>query len=425
MKHKSLSVFEHGYLSVCEGELTPAQFEQLVVYNDTHAGKYFEVKHKRLRFKQYVGVIQVGNLVIEVLPKADKNPVSEGEVTRWRKVLLEMLHRCKRIKVDSLPQASLAVDHLPLMDVYIRQFVHEVESIVHKGLIKGYRKEQCNEQKLRGRLIFAKQVSVNALHKERFYTEHTTYDSNNVHNQVLAKALKIVLTLSSSIDVKGASQKLLLSFDDIADISGKSSALDRIPKTRKTHYYESAIDLALMIIRNYSPDIRGGNTQVLALLFDMNSLFEDYVFRMMKQCESDFSSMGLIVTRQVSEEFWNKRTMRPDIVMEFNDSDVGRQRIVLDTKWKNLSNNTPSFDDVRQMYTYNIHLGAKRSVLIYPNCDNKNTGHIAFYDSIGVAEQYKDHSCQVYFIELLEDSGQLDKRAGARLMSRLLTPGNA
>ena len=75
MKTKRIQVFEHAILYF--GEVyNDVKFEKhhyiaLSKLNILHNDKYFETRHNGIRFKQFVGVIQVDGLTIEILPKID------------------------------------------------------------------------------------------------------------------------------------------------------------------------------------------------------------------------------------------------------------------------------------------------------------------------------------------------------------------
>ncbi len=126
-----------------------------------------------------------------------------------------------------------------------------------------------------------------------------------------------------------------------------------IPKTRKTAPYETALAIARLIILNYAPNVSSGNERMLALLFDMNSLWEEYILIKLKQAVPD----GVSVYGQDSKRFWKNISIRPDIVIE-NDK---KETFIVDTKWKNIDYSKPSTQDLRQMYVYNDYWEMKQN----------------------------------------------------------------
>jgi 5-methylcytosine-specific restriction enzyme subunit McrC len=66
---KPIQRYEYGHLLIGEEGFTKGHWEAFVKLNTIHEGKYFEVLHNGVRFKQYVGVIQVDDILVEILPK--------------------------------------------------------------------------------------------------------------------------------------------------------------------------------------------------------------------------------------------------------------------------------------------------------------------------------------------------------------------
>ena len=127
---------------------------------------------------------------------------------------------------------------------------------------------------------------------------------------------------------------------------------DRLQLGRSTARYQNALLLARMILEQLSPNLRSGQAPVFALLFDMNQLWERYVFATLR------SSAGpeWHVSRQDRLTFWkptdcNARIVRPDIVIR--EAKTKKVRLIADTKWKVVTNGHPSDDDLKQMFVYN------------------------------------------------------------------------
>ena len=57
--------------------------------------------------------------------------------------------------------------------------------------------------------------------------------------------------------------------------------------------------------------------------------------------------------------------MIPDIVVEISKEN----KVVLDTKWKNIGENNPSPEDLRQMYAYSKFNNKAKTALVYPSYD--------------------------------------------------------
>ena len=71
-----IRVFEYEKLTIhskcSEGkELGEKVINKLLQYNDANNNIYFDGIRKGIKFKHFVGVIQIGNITIEILPKAD------------------------------------------------------------------------------------------------------------------------------------------------------------------------------------------------------------------------------------------------------------------------------------------------------------------------------------------------------------------
>lgn len=404
---KVIKVFEYTQLNVDEVNFTPAHFKLLVKYNERFGNKFFNVGNNRIYFKNYVGVFQSGNLIIEILPKADKNEITSDAVkNKWHKSLIYMLQMCGYINIDSISRADLNLQNITLIDLYYKTFIEEVKTIVHSGLTRRYRHKSDNLPYLKGRLVFNKHLAENYLHKEMFYTFHQVYDHNNVYNQIILKALLAFKDINHKSVLYSEICDLLFTFEGIDNIKITDKLFDSLIYNRNTQKYKSAVTLARMILQNYSPDVQYGENSVIGILFDMNILFEKVVYRMLKNNEYKYSHASLELSRQYSRKFWHVKTIRPDIIGEYKLADKTTNRFIIDTKWKIPYDNLPSDDDLKQMFAYNIHFGAQQSVLLYPQVKNCCDVGSPFIKSAAVKDEFHNHACSMCFIDLFTDEGK-------------------
>ena len=414
---KRIQVYEHGTLLVGEQGFTPRQFDALVRYNERHGCAFFHVGFNRLHFASFVGVIQVGDLAIEILPKLD-NEATPVTKPKWQNALLQMLRQSGLLALEAAPEADLHLAQSPLVDVYLDAFLTEVERLTHAGLVRRYRVAEGNLYKLKGRIQFARQVRRNCIHRERMFTAHQVYDRDNIFNRILKCALSIIgnLALRASLVSRTAASQLW--FEQVADAPVTADTFDRLHLDRNTERYRRALQLARFIILNYSPDLRGGHEHVIAILFDMNHLFERFILVQLQRAASHFADRRLRVTGQVSKRFWSSKMIRPDIVASFDDV-AGSNAVVLDTKWKVPKDGQPGDDDLKQMYTYNLHLGTRHSVLIYPRANASQSARPAdFAPSSALPDTYR-HSCGMCFVDLFDSAQRLRKDVGSQLLQHI------
>jgi len=418
---KLVQVFEYGTLAVGEKGFNARQFAALVRYNDRHGCAYFKVGHNRLHFGSFVGVVQVGDLAIEILPKLENE--ASADKGKWQRALLQMLHQSGLLTVEAAPDADLRLRKSPLVDVYLDSFLAEVEHLAHAGLAKRYRLTEGNLYKLKGRIQFAQQMRRNLLHRERMFTAHQVYDRDNVFNRILKCAVAIVEHLAIRPSLVSRAAASLLWFEEVDNVRITAETFERLTYDRNTERYRRAIQLARLIILNYSPDLRGGREHVVAILFDMNKLFERFIFVQLRRAEPKFAARRLCISGQASKRFWSTKTIRPDVVAVIQTG-ASTDRVILDTKWKVPKDGKPADDDLKQMYAYNIHLGGLRSVLVYPMAGVHQVGTDQPYaQSASLPTGYR-HGCATFYVNLFDSENKLRKDIGSEIIQMIILRGN-
>ncbi len=197
MPKNKIQRFEYSVIRVGEEGFSDSHFFELVRLNERHNNKYFSIGNKCIYFTQYVGVIQVGNLTIEILPKAD---IGEGDFNKWQSAFINMLRVSRLLHFYSPTYADLKIRNASLLDIFFETFISEVELLIRLGLVKKYRLTERNAGFLKGKLLFPQNVKYNSIHAERFYTQHQIYDSNNIFNQIITAAVRVLpRVLSNSI----------------------------------------------------------------------------------------------------------------------------------------------------------------------------------------------------------------------------------
>ena len=392
-KKNTITVFEHESLRLSDDKLSKGQLESLQAFYGEKGVPYYSLIHKGVKFNSFVGVLQVGPTTIEVLPKADG---IDGE-DAWRKTLIDMMRSVGLFDIHAPSQSRLSLKTNSILDLYFELFIKHVEYLLHSGLVKKYRKVEGNKTVLKGRLMFGKHMTKNAVHKERFYVCHTTYDNQHQLHCILYKAIHLLKRINSNALLSNRLGSLILDFPEMPDIKITESLFSKLNYNRKTEKYRNAIEIARLLLLNYHPDVRSGQNDVLALMFNMNLLWEKFVYSSLRKHKSSDTE----IKSQTKKGFWkpdngNRSSIKPDIVIHPNNE----RCVVLDTKWKNLNGKNPSPDDLRQMYVYMKYYNAKKVALVYPGGVNTPISGKYFKES---SSDIGENECSIISLAVNQD----------------------
>lgn len=373
--NKHITVFEHESLKLNSGRINDLQLKSLQEFYGEKGCPYFSLIHNGVKFNEHVGVIQVGPTIIEILPKIDQEINEES----WRDVLIGMLHTVGELNTQAPTSSNLELKSNTILHLYFKIFITEVEQLVRRGLIKKYHKTENNEFTLKGRLVFNKHIHKNLIHKERFYVNYNTYNKKHILNQILLKTLLLLNQINNEPVLNQKISNLLLVFPELQDIKVSNQTFLKIKYDRKSECYKNAINISKLILLNYHPDIKLGRNNVLALMFNMNILWEKFIISSIKK-HKEYNTK---IKGQDKKYFWqakngNRSKMIPDIIVENEE-----KCLVLDTKWKNIHGDNPSSNDLRQMYVYMNYYEADKVALLYPDKINQKRNGFYYNEKTG------------------------------------------
>lgn len=408
-KPNVIQVFEHEKLRINDTRqgicFRESYWQALLKLNEKQFPPFFRIIHRGIQCSSFVGVIATPEFTLEILPKADVHTPNPGT---WRNLLLDMLASCEEIPYYAAPAASLKIHQGYLLDIWLSRFLALTENLLQQGLAKAYRTEESNSSALRGKLLFSRNIRHNIVHREKFYTRHQSYNQTHLLHQVLTAALAYTEQLTSVPHLQLKARQLKQHFPSFRLREISPHMLKGISYNRQTLHYRPAVDLARLLLSHLSPILKAGDQPVFTLLFDMNRLFEEYIYRQLKKVTQ---KKNLLLHKQTSAHFWAKRSLRPDMLLQTPEG----ENIILDTKWKILQHNQPADEDLKQIYIYNHYFHAQRGVLLYPQASSQTSRKEAYHQP-ATDKLY----CEVQFVNVIDKATQrLNPLAGEEILANL------
>ena len=338
---------------------------------------------KFIRAQQVVGVIAADGCTLEILPKIDGLGDGESSLSQAaiRKNLVNMLAVVLDLEIASGRITELGWQQDNLLEVLVRLFCNKLFDAVHRGMPRRYIPCEEDLPMLRGRLDVMRQFSTLAASPQKLASRFDDLSPDIALNQIMKAAVTKLLRLSRSAENLRKLRELNLAFADISDVPVPSLRWEKVVLDRTNSRWRELLALARLLLGNRFQTTTTGSGQGFSLLFEMNTLFEEYVGRTLRKA---LAGTDLTVHLQggrryclaeLGEDELATRTERfmtkPDIIIRR----LGQPVMIVDTKWKRLAaaiddaKQGVSQSDVYQMMAYGRLYECPRLMLLYPHHD--------------------------------------------------------
>ena len=346
---------------------------------------------KLLQVQNYAGMLSTPHgFQLEILPKVGKNLTAVNA----RATLLTMLSHLPGFRHIQTQQAILQAQRMPLLEIFISQFLLSVSQLLKQGLRSDYVSEQGNLAFIKGKLMLPAQLRHNAVNRHKFCVNYDDYMPDCAANRLLHSALDKLLYLQLSSENQRWLYELRFAFDGIPISRDIESDINSLRMERGMAHYSEPMAWAQLILRGMSPSALQGNTKAISLLFPMEAVFESFVAQTLTyelpphlDVQSQMSTYSLV--KHGRHDCFK---LRPDLLIQSRQP--VQTKMVMDTKWKLVNSNEPkkllyglAQSDFYQMFAYGQKYlgGAGEMYLIYPAHDDFNQPiqqHFAFSETL-------------------------------------------
>ena len=324
---------------------------------------------------QWVGVVQLPGLQIEILPKVDADYDEEGEsVTGARGNLLYMLAMAGDVPFRARDVARLASRSAPTSEALAALFAQRLLRELLRGTVRNYRWREENLRRFKGKLLVQHQAARNPGRRERFFCRYEEFSADTPMNRAFKAACRLLLGVSRTPATQDALGHCLLLLDPVSDALPSAEELERVVIDRRNARFEHVFRFCRLVLEGLTPSVETGSRLSFSLLFDMNRVFEGFVAtflrrnvvpkiegcRLLSQARTDRRHLLLSRTGR------RLLPLRPDLLLVHQEAGS----LVIDTKWKRAGAGQGlkgiGAGDIYQLHAYTHRYGCQRSVLLFP-----------------------------------------------------------
>ena len=371
MKNKYIILREaYDWLTIGneDNELTKTEYDKLCVYLKNNLSQVSVLyDYNRLKIINFVGIINTGNIILEILPKISLN---ENEAED-RKVLMFMLSKCRKLKIDVKDMINSNIIKQPLINILAKIYTVKLKKEFQKGMYYEYRSEEELLNKIKGKIMITENVRKNPFDKTKVYCRYDEFTSNNMLNAILKRAACVLYDCVNDDYIKGELKIIRNMMRETDDIYISNYILNNCNLDRKSERFAEVLAIARLILTNSSMDKSSGNETGFAILFEMNYLYEEYIGILIKEIIDD-ERISISTQEKQKHLLYNIKknkneiSLKPDIVVY----DESSAKMIIDTKWKAAVINdreTYKQSDIYQMYAYiTTYETCEKCILLYP-----------------------------------------------------------
>jgi len=375
-QNKLITLTEYGDLSLreLEDKIHKRGINLIKRMNAFHKTDLFQLYYDRIKATQYVGFVKIRDYTIQVIPKIfDDSPEANLHF------LLQLLQYTHKIKIKEHDLGNLGKLNDDFFEIIIYLFAKNLRELLRRDFKKYYVSKEENIQFLKGKLLLKEQIRGNCAGDIKYFCKYEEFTENNLMNQILKYTTHILLRISSSNSNKKLLEDILIYLCDVDYICIASSDFDQIHFTRLNRDYQPLVNLCRMVLENATIQFNISKLETFVFMFDMNRLFEEFVFEFIRQNKEKIlingsHSIVFVKDQVLIGKLFNEFQMKGDILIQ---DDSGR-KILLDTKYKILAveflHYGLSQSDFYQMFAYSISQLQKYKdiVLLYPRSEGEN-----------------------------------------------------
>lgn len=383
MNSRTITRAEYEDISYPELGLTFEKARKLKEFLDSNKlSKALDFKLSGMKTGSYVGVIKYADFQLNIIPKiiGDTDSVCLEN-------LAFMLSYTRQLTIHTTGAAQLTNCQNPFLEVLIAHYADVLLKALSRQVPHSYETREENLATIKGKILFAQNIRHNFGNLAQTYCQFDEFTPDNLLNQTLKFVSYALQKLTGVSQTRQKLLKINAVYDEVTLRPITYAETQKIILNRNQTIFKEPLELAQMFLQNSTISLHNHTFTNLVILFDMNKLFEEFVYMALKRTYPKWNikaqNSKQIITSINNIQNTNY-TIRPDIIVNGN--------IIIDTKYKiiDLPNHKPSEADIYQMLAYSKFYGIKNIILCYPT-------HRQHYNHVTVLE---DKNCSITLLTI-------------------------
>lgn len=339
--------------------LDTARIRERLIDAAVRAGMPDALEHRRrgLFAKGAVGVIDIGDIAIEIVPKTRDG----AETEEGRSFLVDLLRFVGRDRgTFATAAASIRDGEGGLAEVLYAWALATTAQHVRSGIPRRYTPRTEVSTSVRGRIDMKRVALARPGRDFELVVRHAPLSVDSDVGRMLRWLVCEISLRTRRIETRRFGQALLADFEGIADVEASEQTFDKIALRPLEEHWEPVLSFARSLAHQRSLDpSAAGRRPAVAVLFTLHDLFERALRRVLHEKGPVAGLFPGRIPRDllVPPDGRGLVRLRPDYV--FRVAVPGREYLAVgDAKWKDIWTTTgapePFRDDVYQLAAYMV-----------------------------------------------------------------------
>lgn len=366
---KVVRVLEHSRVALPAGFDTAQIRERLEVTAARTGRSAFDIRGRHLYAKDVVGVVDIGSLVVEILPKTHESSSPD----QAQSFLIELLQFTSADTHMSVSAADIDAGQGGLLEVLLAWIVRSVLHLVQHSVPRRYVVREEKSTSVRGRINLHHLAVARPGKAFELSVRHAPLSPDHPMMGIVRWLMNEVFAFARSAVTRSRCKAVLEYLSEVQTIEPGPEDFRALRLQPLEEDWSPVLRFAEVLAQQLSPNpTRAGSIPSIAVLFTLHDLFESTLREIFRGVLPDF---GLRVGPRRSTYLLRPEAASANHILNLNPDFLFHGKFtefaIGDAKWKEIlrSDGTVQLTqaDAYQMVTYLLALDSQVGFLFCPN----------------------------------------------------------